>query len=88
MTMKWSFSYNSFVKLSLYNTVHWPVFIVQSVASLTADPGVMSLIPALSHTFVEIDHEIFSMAILLLPLIQEGLSVTSESMCMKYLLTA
>ena len=26
-------------------------------ASLTADPGVMSLISTLSHTFVEIDHE-------------------------------
>ena len=31
---------------------------------LTADPGVWSLIPALSHTFVEIDHEIISTAIL------------------------
>ena len=27
-------------------------------ASLTADPGVVSLIPARSHTFMEIDHEI------------------------------
>ena len=34
---------------------------MQSVASPTADPGVASLIPALSHTFVEIDHEITSM---------------------------
>ena len=32
---------------------------------LTADPGVASLIPARSHTLVEIDHEIISMAILL-----------------------
>ena len=32
---------------------------------LTADPGVASLIPARSHTFVEIDHEIISMAILI-----------------------
>ena len=32
---------------------------------LTADPGVASLITALSHTFVEIDHEIISTAILL-----------------------
>ena len=46
--------------------------------SLTADPGVASLIPAGFHTFVEIDHEIISTVILLLPLIQEGLlSVTS-----------
>ena len=34
------------------------------------------------HSFVEIDHEIFSMVILSLPLIQEGqLSVSGESMC-------
>ena len=32
---------------------------------LTADPGVASSIPVLSHTFVEIDHEIISTAILL-----------------------
>ena len=34
-------------------------------ASLTADPGVVSLISARSHTFVEIDHEIISTVILL-----------------------
>ena len=34
-------------------------------AKLTADPGVASSIPARSHTFVEIDHEIISMVILL-----------------------
>ena len=28
-------------------------------ACLTADPGTVSLIPAWSHTFVEIDHEYF-----------------------------
>ena len=33
-------------------------------ACLTADPGVASLILARSYTFMEIDHEIFSMAIL------------------------
>ena len=32
---------------------------------LTADPGVASSIPARSHTFVEIDHEIISRVILL-----------------------
>ena len=38
---------------------------------------------------MEIDHEIFSAVILLLTLIQEGLlSVTIESMCMKYWLTS
>ena len=34
-------------------------------ASLTADPGVASSIPAQSHSCVEIDHEIISMVILL-----------------------
>ena len=29
-------------------------------AHLTADPGVASLVPARSHTYVEIDHEIIS----------------------------
>ena len=33
--------------------------------SLTADPEDASLIPAQSHTFVEIDHELISMVILL-----------------------
>ena len=32
---------------------------------LTADPGVASLIPVRSHTFVEIDHEMISTVILL-----------------------
>ena len=34
-------------------------------ASLTADPKVASLIPARSHTFGEIDHEIISTVVLL-----------------------
>ena len=34
-------------------------------ACLTADPGVASSIPAGSHTFLEIDHNIFSTVILL-----------------------
>ena len=33
-------------------------------ASLTSDPEVVSSIPARSHTFVEIDHEIISTEIL------------------------
>ena len=45
--------------------------IVQSVtflttdAHLTADPGAVGSIPARSHTFLEIDHEIISTVILL-----------------------
>ena len=60
----------------------------QSVTCLTADPGVASFIQAQSNTFMEIDHEIISTAILL-PLIQEGLLlVTSKSICTKYWLVA
>ena len=53
-----------------YN-IHVPGRVAQSVTclatdtSLTADPGVASSIPARSHTFVEIDHEIISTIILL-----------------------
>ena len=59
---------------SIYESVQQsgqPGRVAQSVtrlatdASLTADPGVASSIPARSHTFVEIDHEIISMVILL-----------------------
>ena len=42
-----------------------PSSVAQSVTCLTADPGVVSSIPARSHTFVEIDHEIISTVILL-----------------------
>ena len=48
-----------------------PSGVAQSVTCLAtdscliADPGVASLIPARSHTFVEIDHEIISTVILL-----------------------
>ena len=34
-------------------------------ASLSADPGVTSSIPACSHSFVEIDHDLISKVILL-----------------------
>ena len=44
---------------------------------LTADPGVASSIPARYHTFVEIDHEIISTVILLLPLIYSRRVVVS-----------
>ena len=56
---------------SQYLVISSPWSVAQSVtclatdAGLTADPGVASLIPARSHTFVEIDHEINSMVILL-----------------------
>ena len=51
--------------------------IEHSLVSPTADPWVASLILARSHSVMEIDHEII--AVILLPLIQEGLlTVTSE----------
>ena len=46
-------------------------------AYLTADPGVASSISARSHTFMEIDHEITSTVILLLPLIYSRRVVVS-----------
>ena len=48
-----------------------------SDACLTADTGVASSIPARYHTFVEIDHEIISTVILLLPLIYSRRVVVS-----------
>ena len=78
-----------FIPLAPLNSMDVPGPVAQSIASLIADPEVMSLILPPSHTFVEINHEIFSMFILLRPLIQEGLlSVKSEIMCIEYWLTA
>ena len=78
-----SFSLTLYPLLSTSSNQQDPCF----VASRTADSGVTSSILARSHTCV--DHEIISMVILHLPLIQEGLlSVTRESMFMKHWLTA
>ena len=54
---------------------------MQLVGSLTADPGVVSLILAWSNSFVGIEHEIFSTSILLLSLIQEGLFQLQVKVC-------
>ena len=51
--------------LNLPGRVAQSVTCLATDASLTADPGVASSIPARSHTFVEIDHEIISTVILL-----------------------
>ena len=54
-----------------HDLIKEPGHVAQSVtclatdASLTAYPGVGSLIPARSHTFVEIDYEMISTVILL-----------------------
>ena len=64
-------SYTYSLKYTL-TPIKWvPGRVAQSVtclatdACLTADPGIASSIPARSHTFVEIDHEIISTVILL-----------------------
>ena len=60
-------------------------------ASLAADSGVASSIPAQSHTFVEIDHEIISTVILLpsAKSFKKGCcQLQAKSMCTKYWLTA
>ena len=70
----------------LYDIISKPQLgpVAQWVVSLTADPRETGSILARSHTFVEIDREMMSTVIILLPLIEEGLlSVTRESMCMK-----
>ena len=65
-----------------------PRIVPASVAQLDAPsdwrPGGRGFNPrrGRQHSFVEIDHEIFSTVILSLPLIQEGqLSVSGERMC-------
>ena len=61
-----------------------PASVAQLDARPTGDQEVAGSTPrrGRQHSFVEIDHEIFSTVILSLPLIQEGqLSVSGERMC-------
>ena len=77
--LEWMSSYLS----GRYQTVTIDGRVAQSVtclatnACLTADPGVASSIPVRPHTFVEIDHEMISTVILLLPLIYSRRVVVS-----------
>ena len=62
----------------------WPALVAQLDAPSDWRPGGRRFNPRRGgqHSFVEIDHEIFFMVILCLPLIQEGhLSVTGKRMC-------
>ena len=71
---------------SIDHIIHWLRSAVSSESDCRSRGGEFD--PAQSYTFLEIDHAIISMVILL-PLIQEGLlSVTSKSMCTKHWLTA
>ena len=60
-----SFFLNCIILMNIQGRVAQSVTCLATDASLTADPGVASSIPARSHTFVEIDHEIISTVILL-----------------------
>ena len=65
-------------------TYELPASVAQLDAPSDWRPGGRGFNPrrGLQHSFVEIDHEIFSTVILSLPLIQEGqLSVSGERMC-------
>ena len=62
----------------------WPALVAQLDAPFDWRSGSRGFNPCRGrqHSFVEIDHEIFSTVILSLPLIQKGqLSVTGERMC-------
>ena len=61
--MTFSFLYEASLDIVVY--VSQLVTGLATDASLTADPGVVSSIPARSHTFVDIDLEIISTAIIL-----------------------
>ena len=54
-----------FLKTGIPGRVAQSVTCLVTDTKLTAGPGVASSIPARSHTFVEIDHEIISTVILL-----------------------
>ena len=66
-TITFAHSYTSNWQLGLLESgrVAQSVTCLATDACLTADPGVASSIPARSHTFAEIDHEIISTVILL-----------------------
>ena len=79
------------MKASIYIMIYglglrrlWPASVAQLDAPSDWRPGGRGFNPrrGRQHSFVEIDHEIFSTVILSLPLIQEGLlSVSGERMC-------
>ena len=75
---------------SWYLLLVMPASVAQLDAPSNRRPGGRGFNPCRGqqHSFMEIDHDIFSMVILSLPLIQEGqLSVSGEK-CAQYWLTA
>ena len=63
LTFQLSRSYWSSINTLKPGRIAQSVTCLATDASLTADPGIASLIQARSHTFVEIDHEIISTVI-------------------------
>ena len=79
-----SFSWTSFFSGTLSKSISKPASVAQLDAPSDWRPGGRGFNPrrGRQHSFVEIDHEIFSTVILSLPLIQEGqLSVSGKRMC-------
>ena len=81
-------SFSPLLSTDTFYCIQWFFQLPASVAKLDAPsdwrPGGRGFNPrrGRQHSFVEIDHEIFSTVILSLPLIQEGqLSVSGERMC-------
>ena len=83
MNMKQSGTYNLRLKLLCLLQYLLPASVAQLDVCPTGDQEVAGSIPlGWQHSFMEIDHEIFSMIILSLPLIKEGqLSVSGQMMC-------
>ena len=84
----WSSYYSQCTFCLLYKGIccgySWPASVAQLDAPSDWRPGGRGFSPrrGRQHSFVEIDHEIYSTVILSLPLIQEGqLSVSGERMC-------
>ena len=78
------YKFNPFMPNGLFYYNSLPASVVQLDALSDWRPGGRGFNPrrGRQHSFVEIDHEIFSTVILSLPLIQEGqLSVSGERMC-------
>ena len=74
----------NFTSVSVTTSSRMPASVAQLDAPSDWRPGGRGFSPrrGRQHSFVEIDHEIFSTVILSLPLIQEGqLSVSGERMC-------
>ena len=79
------FAFHSYtVYIVHFNSLLWPASVAQLDAPSDWRPGGRGFNPrrGRQHSFVEIDHEIFSTVVLSLPLFQEGqLSVSGERMC-------